>query len=72
LNSFRFDFFFLLSYYSTISFKNKTEAANEVVLRASEAKKQGDLLSALEYHTQAAKLYKDNALAIRDRNRKLL
>ena len=41
-----------------------------MALKASEAKKQGDLLSALDHHTQAAKLYKDIALAIRDKNRK--
>ena len=39
-----------------------------MALKASEAKKQGDLLSALDHHTQAAKLYKDIAVAIRDKN----
>ena len=42
-----------------------------MVLKAAEAKKQGDLLSALDHHTQAAKLYKDIALVVRDKNRKL-
>lgn len=50
------------------SLLNETEYANEMALKASEAKKQGDLLSALDHHTQAAKLYKDIALAIRDKN----
>lgn len=49
--------------------KNCTESANDMVLKASEAKKQGDLLSALDHHTQAAKLYKDIAVLIRDINR---
>ncbi|VEU44967.1 unnamed protein product [Pseudo-nitzschia multistriata] len=39
-----------------------------MALKASEAKKNGDLLSALEYHTKAATLYKDIAKVIRDRN----
>jgi len=47
---------------------NDTEYANEMVLKAAEAKKQGDLLSALDHHTQAAKLYKDIALVVRDKN----
>jgi hypothetical protein len=46
------------------------ESANEAALRATEAKKQGDLLSALEYHSRAAKLYKDVAIVIRDRSSK--
>ena len=33
-----------------------------------EAKKSGDFMSALEYHSQAAKLYRENAMAIRDQN----
>jgi len=50
------------------SLLNCTESANDMVLKASEAKKQGDLLSALDHHTQAAKLYKDIAVLIRDIN----
>jgi len=50
------------------SFLSGTESANELASQASEAKKQGDLISALDYHTQAAKLYKDNAMVVRDRN----
>ena len=42
-----------------------------MVLKAAEAKKQGDLFSALDHHTQAAKLYKDIAVIVRDKNRKL-
>lgn len=42
-----------------------------MALKAAEAKKQGDLLSALDHHTQAAKMYKDIALVVRDKNRKL-
>lgn len=42
-----------------------------MALKAAEAKKRGDLLSALDHHTQAAKLYKDIALVVRDKNRKL-
>jgi len=45
-----------------------TESANEIALKATEAKQQGDLLSALNHHTIAAKLYKDIAVAIRDIN----
>lgn len=52
--------------------QNQAESANEAALRASEAKKQGDLLAALDFHTQAAKLYKDSALSIRDRNCELV
>jgi hypothetical protein len=48
--------------------QNQTEGANEAAMKASEAKKQGDLLAALEYHTQASKLYRDSAVSIRDRN----
>jgi len=50
------------------SLLNETESANEKALKASDAKKKGDLLSALEYHTQAARLYKDIARFVRDRN----
>jgi hypothetical protein len=50
---------------------SQTESANDAALKASEAKKQGDLMYALEYHSQAAKLYKDIAVAIRDRNSSL-
>lgn len=50
------------------SLLNKTEAANEMALKASEAKKQGDIISALEYHTHAARSYKDVAGLIRGRN----
>jgi len=50
------------------SFLSGTESANKLASQASEAKKLGDLLSALDYHTQAAKLYRDNAMIVRDRN----
>jgi len=50
------------------SFLSGTESANKFASQASEAKKLGDLLSALDYHTQAAKLYRDNAMIVRDRN----
>jgi len=50
------------------SLLNGTESANEMALKASEAKQRGDLLSALDHHAQAAKLYKDVAVAIRDKN----
>ena len=46
--------------------------ANDASKRAASAKSEGDLVLALEYHTKAAKLYKDNAIILRDRNRKLL
>lgn len=39
----------------------ETESANEAARKALEAKKRGDILEALEYHTQAAKIYKNNA-----------
>lgn len=51
---------------------HQTEAANEAAFCASEAKRSGDLVLALDFHTQAAKSYKDIALVIRDRNRKSL
>mmetsp|Transcript_37095 Transcript_37095/g.41446 ORF Transcript_37095/g.41446 Transcript_37095/m.41446 type:complete len:208 (-) Transcript_37095:1597-2220(-) len=54
------------------SFLSGTESANKLASQASEAKKLGDLLSALDYHTQAAKLYRDNAMIVRDRNREFL
>jgi hypothetical protein len=41
-----------------------------MALKASQAKQRGDLLSALDHHTQAAKMYKDIAVAIRYKNRK--
>jgi len=52
----------------TSSMLNDTESANKMALKASEAKKEGDLLTALENHTLAAKLYKDIAVAIRNKN----
>mmetsp|Transcript_1113 Transcript_1113/g.2206 ORF Transcript_1113/g.2206 Transcript_1113/m.2206 type:complete len:604 (+) Transcript_1113:1816-3627(+) len=39
-----------------------TEEANEAASNALEAKKRGDLLGALEYHTLAARKYKENAI----------
>ncbi|KAL3910513.1 MAG: hypothetical protein SGARI_002090 [Bacillariaceae sp.] len=50
------------------SSQSQTEAANDAALNASEAKKQGDLLTALDCHAKAAKLYKEGAMATRDRN----
>lgn len=50
------------------SLLNRTELANEVAAKATEAKKLGDLMAALDCHSQAAKLYRDNAMAIRDQN----
>lgn len=47
---------------------NEIEIANELARQASEAKKEGDIISALDYHTQAAKAYRNNAVKIRERN----
>ncbi|KAG7340600.1 hypothetical protein IV203_024143 [Nitzschia inconspicua] len=47
---------------------NQTESANEAAQKASEAKKQGDLVSALEYHSFSAKLYKGIAVTVRARS----
>jgi hypothetical protein len=47
------------------------DRANDASKRAASAKSEGDLVLALEYHAKAAKLYKDNAVILRDRNRKL-
>lgn len=41
---------------------NITEEANDAASKALEAKKQGDLLGALEYHATAARKYKENAI----------
>lgn len=49
----------------------RTENANVAATKATQAKKSGDLMAALEYHSQAAKLYRDNAMAIRDQNASL-
>jgi hypothetical protein len=35
-----------------------------------QAKKSGDLIAALEHHAQAAKLYREIAVAIKDQNGK--
>lgn len=50
------------------TFLDQAEQASAAAAKAAEAKQEGDLMAALEYHTQAAKLYRDNALAIRERN----
>eukprot|EP00934_Nitzschia_sp_Nitz4_P001462 Nitzschia sp. Nitz4//scaffold3_size479765//241155//243275//NITZ4_000102-RA/size479765-processed-gene-1.459-mRNA-1//1//CDS//3329550764//1462//frame0 len=52
-------------------FLEQAESANEAASKAAEAKRKGDLPAALEFHTRAAKLYRENAITIRDRNASL-
>jgi len=49
----------------------KTEKANDAATKATESKKVGNLLAALDYHSTAAKLYRENAVAIKDQNASL-
>jgi len=46
----------------------QTMNANEASMKASEAKKSGDLIDALEYHSQAAKMYRNLGIALREQN----
>jgi hypothetical protein len=42
--------------------------ANEAATNAMQAKKSGDLLAALDFHSQAAKIYREIAVAVKDQN----
>lgn len=53
---------------STNLLLNDLESANELAQKASASKKEGDIIAALDYHTKAAKLYRNNAIEIRESN----
>lgn len=46
------------------------EHANHMAQKASDAKSDGDIVSAMEYHAKAAQSYRDNAYELRDKSRK--
>ena len=62
------DSFEIIISFRNLQNQNRTELANEAAAKATEAKKFGDLMAALECHSRAAKLYRDNAMEIRDQN----
>lgn len=46
--------------------QSKCEKANEAAYRASESKRKGDLTTALNAHTEAAKLFREAAIRARE------
>jgi hypothetical protein len=55
-----------LSLFSSNSMQSKCEKANEAAHRASESKRKGDLTTALNAHTEAAKLFREAAVSARE------